>query len=185
MSGLSEYLVQKRQALLALRANSRAKGYPRSAVTARVTAEGRSGVRRIRLGDFQILSDSGYHYAGYHLGPSSAQLQLGVLGSCLTHIFLVKAAELEIPLDSLEVQVHGEIDPRGGEPEFPDAVVEPQNITYEVLVAAPSASDADLERLHKEAQQASLILNLLRNPQEVTGTVRNTAEPAGTVPADA
>src|SRR5690606_5314759 len=116
------------------------------------------------------------NYAGYGLGPSSAQLQLGVLGSCLTHIFLVKAAELEITLDSLEVRLRGEIDPRGAEPEFPDAIVEPHNITYEVILSAPSATTADLERLHKEAQDASLILNLLRNPQQITGTVTNTAK---------
>lgn len=176
MSGLAEYLKEKRAARLALRAKTKEAGYPRGEVTARVTAEGRSGIRRIRLGDFQIISDSALNYAGYGLGPSSAQLQLGVLGSCLTHIFLVKAAELEITLDSLEVRLRGEIDPRGAEPEFPDAIVEPHNITYEVILSAPSATTADLERLHKEAQDASLILNLLRNPQQITGTVTNTAK---------
>ena len=175
MSGLSEYLAQKKAARLALREQSRAADYPRGKITARVTAEGRSGVRRIRLGDFQVLSDSGYDYAGYALGPSSGQLQLGTLGSCLTHIFLVKAAELDIALDSLEVKVQGEVDPRGGDPDFPSAIVEPQKITYEVSLSAPSATAEDLERLHAAAQRSSLILNLIRNPQIVTGSVTNTA----------
>ena len=99
MSTLREYLSQKRAALLACREAAKANGQGSHKLQAKVTAEGRSGVRRIRIRDFQILSDSPPDFAGYNLGPGSPELQLGVLGSCLTHIFLIQAADRQVPLD--------------------------------------------------------------------------------------
>ncbi|MFI6325684.1 OsmC family protein [Nonomuraea sp. NPDC050556] len=167
MSSLREYLSQKRDALLKRRESSDGAPVP---LHAHVTAEGRSGVRRIRIRDFQILSDSGPDFAGYDLGPGSPELQAGVLGSCVTHIFLIKAAELEVPLDSLEVDVRAEYDPRAQSPDNADIPVYPQNFRYEVQISSP-ASDEDLARLHAEVERVCPILNLLRNPQEIKGAV--------------
>ncbi|MEU5725495.1 OsmC family protein [Micromonospora sp. NPDC047738] len=167
MSNLREYLSQKRAALTARRESANTGPVP---LRARVTAEGRSGVRRIRIRDFQIISDSRPDLAGYDLGPGSPELQAGVLGSCVTHIFLIKAAELKIPLDSLAVDVQAEYDPRGQAPDNVDAPVYPYNFRYQVQVASP-ATDEDLARLHAEVQRVCPILNLLRNPQEINGSV--------------
>ncbi|MEU7896350.1 OsmC family protein [Nonomuraea sp. NPDC049152] len=167
MSGLREYLSQKRAALLARREAPASGPVP---LRASVTAEGRSGVRRIRIRDFQILSDSGPDFAGYDLGPGSPELQAGVLGSCVTHIFLIKAAELEVPLDSLSVDVEAEYDPRAQAPGNTDVPVHPQNFRYEVLIDSP-ASDEDLARLHAEVERVCPILNLIRHPQEIKGQV--------------
>jgi hypothetical protein len=98
MSTLREYLGQKRAALLARREAAKTNGQGPNTLQAKVTAEGRSGVRRIRIRDFQILSDSPPDFAGYNFGPGSPELQLGVLGSCLTHIFLIQAADRQVPL---------------------------------------------------------------------------------------
>jgi hypothetical protein len=89
MSSLREYLIQKRDALLARRAKAKTERAGPHQIAANVKAEGRSGVRRIRIRDHQILSDSPSGFAGYDFGPASPELQLGVLGSCLTHIFLL------------------------------------------------------------------------------------------------
>ncbi|NYI07329.1 OsmC family protein [Allostreptomyces psammosilenae] len=174
MSTLREYLLQKRDALLARREQARAAGYPAHEISARVTAEGRSGVRRIRIRQFQLISDSPADFAGYDLGPTSPESQLGVLGSCLTHIFLIKAAELQVPLDSLEVEVHGVVDPRGGLPEFPDVPVEVHGLRYTVTLSSP-ATPAELEHLHAEVERVCPVLNLLTRPQTISGTLVNTA----------
>lgn len=170
---LNEFLEEKRQAILqrqqvaptgpnVLRASSR--------------AEGRSGVRRIRIRDFQIISDSGPDFAGYNLGPSSPELQLGVLSSCITHIFLIQAAQRNVPLDALEVETQGEIDPRAGKPGFEDVPVYPHNISYTVHLSSP-ASDEELAALHQAVERACPILNLLINPQHINGSVvRNPQE---------
>ncbi|MFI6501189.1 OsmC family protein [Nonomuraea typhae] len=167
MSTLREYLKQKRAALLERRAAASDGPVP---LHATVTAEGRSGVRRIRIREHQILSDSRADFAGYDLGPGSPELQAGVLGSCVTHIFLIKAAELEVPLDSLSVDVRAEYDPRAQLPDNQDVPVYPQNFRYEVRIDSP-ASDEDLARLHTEVERVCPILNLIRNPQEIKGEI--------------
>ncbi|EEF22656.1 conserved hypothetical protein, partial [Ricinus communis] len=92
MTSLNHYLSEKRSAVLAREALIEAGNAGPNALAARVSAEGRSGVRRIRIRDHQVISDSPPDFAGYNLGPSSPELQLGVLGSCVTHIFLIQAA---------------------------------------------------------------------------------------------
>lgn len=172
MSTLRAYLQQKREALAARRERARQEPPQPHLITAHVSAEGRSGVRRIRIRDFQVISDSGLDFAGYDLGPSSPELQLGVLGSCLTHVFLIQAADLGVPLDSLSVEVTGQLDPRAGKPGFAEIPVYPHNIAYEVQLESP-ASSGEIAALHEAVERACPILNLLLNPQEIRGTVRH------------
>ena len=177
MSDLNDYLQQKRQALLERRAQSIATGEGSHTLHAHVRAEGRSGIRRIRIRDFQVISDSGPELAGYNLGPGSPELQLGVLGSCLTHIFLIQAAYREVPLNALEVEISGEIDHRAGQPGYEHVPVYPHNITYTVHVDSP-ASDEEVSALHEAVEKACPILNLLINPQQIEGAVIHTGAQA-------
>ena len=99
------------------------------------------------------MSDSGPDFAGYDLEPSSPELQLGVLGSCLTHVFLIQAADLGVPLDSLSVEVTGQIDPRAGKPGFESVPVYPHNIAYDVHLESPAGS-AEIAALHEAVERA-------------------------------
>ena len=157
MSTLNEYLVQKRLALeekrAKLQADLAAGEVKPHVLSALVKAEGRSGVRRIRIREFQIISDSGYDFAGYSLGPGSPEIQLGVLGSCITHIFLIQAAGRGVPLDELEVDVTGEMDPRAGSPGNEDIPVYPHNIAYTVRIKS-EASDQTIAELHAAVERA-------------------------------
>lgn len=173
MSTLNEYLGQKRTALLQRRASQPTNGQPHR-LQAAVSAEGRSGVRRIRIRDFQVISDSGPDFAGYNLGPSSPELQLGVLGSCLTHVFLIQAADLQVPLESLSVEISAEMDPRAGRPGFEDIPVYPHNINYTVHLVSDAAAEA-IAALHEAVERACPILNLLINPQQISGQVVHTS----------
>ena len=168
---LNDYLAEKRTAVLARNAAIDAGTAQPAALQARVSAEGRSGVRRIRIRDHQVISDSPPDFAGYHLGPSSPELQLGVLGSCVTHIFLIQAALRQVPLTSLEVEVSGVIDPRGGKPGHESTPIWPHNIAYTVHIDSP-ASQADIDALFQAVEQTCPILNLLRNPQQIHAEVK-------------
>lgn len=172
MSTLREYLAQKRSALLARREQASKEPPLPHTLSASVRAEGRSGVRRITIRDFQVISDSGPDFAGYNLGPSSPELQLGVLGSCLTHVFLIQAADLEVPLDSLAVDVSGHMDPRAGKPGFEHIPVYPHDISYTVHLESP-ASPERIAELHAAVERACPILNLLLNPQTIQGTIEH------------
>ncbi len=76
MSNLREYLSQKRAALLQRREQAKANGAGPHTLSAKVTAEGRSGVRRIRIRDFQVISDSGPDFAGYNLALARPSFSL-------------------------------------------------------------------------------------------------------------
>ena len=153
MSTLNEYLAQKRAAILARRAKQEAGGGSPNLLKAKVTAEGRSGIRHIRIRDHHILSDSAKDFAGYDLGPTSPEMQMGVLGSCLTHIFLIQAADRGVPIDELSVEVTGQTDPRAGKPGFEETPVYPHNIAYTVEIKSPASAEvlAELRELHAKA----------------------------------
>lgn len=175
--GLRAYLEVKRAALLAKREAERAGSVTEpNRLRARTKAEERSGVRRIRIRHHQILSDSPPDFAGYDLGPASPEIQLGVLSSCLTHIFLIQAADLRIPLDSLEVEVQADQDPRAGQPGFEQVPIYPHNISYTVHITSP-ATKARIRELHETVERKCPIYNLLVNPQSVTGRVVLTGSP--------
>lgn len=176
MSTLNEYLGQKREALLERRAKVKAGETEPHRLQASVKAEGRSGIRHIRIREHHVISDSPYDFAGYNLGPSSPELQLGVLGSCLTHIFLIQAAEKQVPLDELEVEVTGQQDPRAGTPGNEHIPVYPHNISYTVRIKSTASPEA-LADLHQTVERVCPIFNLLVNPQEIKGTLVQTNAP--------
>jgi uncharacterized OsmC-like protein len=174
MSNLTEYLSQKRLAVLAYEkciADGNIQPLP---LSTSVTAEGRSGVRRIRIRQHQILSDSSVDFAGYDFGPNSPELQLGVIGSCVTHVFLICASRRQIPLESLEVEVSAQFDPRGGKPNYESIPVYPFDISYTVHVAS-AAENEIIESLFAEVERNCPILNLLRDPQTISGCIKHTS----------
>jgi uncharacterized OsmC-like protein len=177
MSGLSEYLEQKRAAWLKLQARPIDNLAP-VILSAKATAEERSGVRRIQIRDFQIAMDGGANLAGHDLGPSSPELQLGVLGSCLTHIFLIQAAELQVVLDSLDVTVTGTMNPRAGLPGHEAEPCYPQNMRYAVELTSP-ATEERIAELHRRVEAVCPIHHLISRPQTITGYVNRTVSPAG------
>lgn len=175
MSSLNEYLDQKRGALGERRKDAKSDDAV-IARSVRVKAEGRSGVRRIRIRDFQIVSDSPPDFAGYDLGPSSPELLLGALGSCLTHSYLIQAADLGVPLDSLEVEVKASLDPRAGLVGKAHSIF-PDGITYTVHIESP-ADTAETERLREAVERACPILNFLQSPRPIKGELQHRASNA-------
>lgn len=174
MTTLREYLRLKRDAHRALKEKARAPDYRPNEIAARVTVEGRSGVRRIRVRDFQILTDSPPNFVGYDLGPSSPEVALGALGSCLAHSWLIQATVHDLPLDAVEVEVRGRIDLRTGEPGHEDIPPEPHGIAFTVNLAT-DAPQAAVDAVAAAVEHACPILNLLRRPQQVLAHVNRIA----------
>ncbi len=171
MTDLNAYLDHKRAALADRDAAIEAGTAGAAALSASVRVAGRSGVREIRIRDHAVLTDSPPDFAGYNLGPSSPELQLGVLGSCVAHILLIHAADQQVALDSVEVQVRGQIDPRAGRPGFEAVPVWPHDIGYTVTVDS-SASDEQLRQLFETVEARCPILNLLKNPQPIAAALK-------------
>ena len=171
MTTLNDYLDHKRDALEQRDAGIEAGTVGATELSAAVRVAGRSGVREIRIRDHAVLSDSPPDFAGYDLGPSSPELQLGVLGSCVAHILLIHAAYQQLPLDSVQVRVRGRIDPRAGRPGFEAVPLWPHDIGYTVTVDS-SASNEQLRQLFETVEARCPILNLLKQPQVIAAELR-------------
>ncbi|MBH5318733.1 OsmC family protein [Paenibacillus sp. GSMTC-2017] len=171
MSKLNEYLKDKKEAIDARNQRLALESTVVSQkLKAGVRVAGRSGVREIRIRDFQVISDSGPDFGGHQLGPASPELQLGVLGSCLSHITLIQAAVRGVPLDAVEVDVTGDMHPLAGKPGYEDIPVYVHNIAYTLRIES-SATAKELAELHEAVEIACPILNLLQQPQHVSGTL--------------
>ena len=140
----------------------------RERVEAVCTADDLTGVRKLRIRDWQFLGDSGADFGGWGLGPSSPELLCGVLSTCLTHTYLIGAATMDIPLDRVRVRVGADNNDAAflgiatADPPLPF------NITARVELQAPAASAEQLARLHRYAGEHCPLTRLLRTPNAVT-----------------
>jgi len=139
----------------------------RETVRAECTASDLTGVRRVRIRDFQLVSDSGPAFGGFGLGPSSPELLLGVLASCLAHTYLIGAARRGIPLDNVRVRFEAENNDAAflgletADPPYPF------NIRAFVKVESPAA-EGEIAGLHDWAARNCPLTRLVREPLAVT-----------------
>jgi len=166
--GLRHYLDQKAASMQAAAAAKPAGADWHDTVEATVTAGDATGVRRLRIRDWEILGDSGPAFGGYALGPSSPELLCGVLGTCLTHTYLIGAANMGIPLDHVQVRVTAQNNDAGflGIPTADPAV--PWNITAHIEVLADAVEVSRLATLHRYVSENCPLTNLLRRGCEIT-----------------
>ena len=139
----------------------------RETVAAECSAGDLTGVRRVRIRDFQLVSDSGPAFGGFGLGPSSPELLLGVLASCLTHTYLIGAARRGIALDNVRVRFEAENNDAAflgletADPPYPF------NIRGSVKVES-SADAATIAALHEWAARSCPLTRLVREPVPVS-----------------
>jgi uncharacterized OsmC-like protein len=171
---LRDYLARLRTALHA--AKDRPEQQQPLKLTATSTAESRSGVRRLRIRNFQLLSDGARATAEYNLAAGSWPTVVGVLGSAVAQDFLIQAALKGIPLDELDVVITSR--PGSAPSRTGTRVTYPRNLVYTAYIVSP-ASDAELEQLRKTVESVSPVLNLVSQPQEIEhGKLHYTRTPA-------
>lgn len=159
-SPLRDYLKAKKQAIVVQQTLDAAPTH----LHAHVIAEGRSGVRRLRIGDkeqFQWLSDSPRNGAGFNLAPGSWESLVATLSSAVADEYVVQAALKDIPLDSLDV-VFTSIPQRKSA-----TLTYPNNLSYQAYIQSP-VSDAKLEELKAAVHANSSVIDLVTQPHQVS-----------------
>jgi len=167
MAKLDSYLTRKSEALAARRADW--EGHPEKStvkMTASAQVAGITGARPVTIGKFHLVTDSAPGLAGHALGPTAPELLLGSLASCIAHTYLIEAALKAIPLDSVEIEVSGEMDyapivglPADQPPRF-------ATIAYTANIETPADAET-LEALHRAVEASCPVLNTLRYPISV------------------
>jgi uncharacterized OsmC-like protein len=134
-------------------------------LTATVIAISRTGIRRLRIRNFQLLSDGEREAGEFNLGAGSWPSVVGALGSALAGDYVVQAAVKGIPLDDLELIFTSK---PGTAPSQTTGtrVTYPRNLNYIVFINSP-ATDAQLEDLRKTVERVSPVFHLVTDAQKV------------------
>lgn len=140
---------------------------PPVALSATARIAGSSGVRPISIREFTVVSDSGAALAGHDLGPSSPELLLGALASCLAHTFLIVGVAHSISYDHVAVEVTGTLDYRGML-EMDDAPVNMYDVQYRATLGS-AASDEQLEAVRHDVERLCPVLQTFTRPVSVSG----------------
>ena len=171
MVGLREYLIEKAAAIRGLAVAKPDAAAWRETVSATCVADDRTGVRKLRIRDWQFIGDSGPGFGGFSLGPSSPELLCGVISTCLTHTYEIGASLMGISLDRIEVRVTAENnDARFGGLETSDPAT-PFNLRATVTLEAPDVAGERLAELHRYASANCPLTNLIRSGAPVTVSV--------------
>ena len=166
--GLRDYISQKGQAMRAAAAAKPDAEDWHEVVSATCVADDATGVRKLRMRDWQLIGDSGADFGGWGLGPSSPELLCGVISTCLTHTYLIAAAWLAIPIDRVEVSVtSANNDAHLLEIASDDPPV-PFNLQARILLDANVATPEQLATLHAYAAERCPLSNLIREPNTIT-----------------
>ena len=134
-------------------------------LTGTVTAVSRTGIRRLRIRNFQLLSDGGREAGEFNLGAGSWPSVVAALGSALAGDYLVQAAVQGIPIDDLELIFTSK--PGTAPSQTTGAqVTYPRNLNYIVFITSP-ATDAQLDQLRKTVERVSPVYHLVADAQKV------------------
>lgn len=102
---------------------------------------------------------------GRDSGPTSAEMILAAVGSCVAATYALKAAVAGVAVDEIEVAVTGALDLRGF---FETEAVRPGLSGVEVeLTVHSGAEPAVLEELGRTVRRTSPALDVLANPVDV------------------
>ena len=168
--GLRDYLTRKAAALAKTASRLASGDAARETISAECQASDVTGVRRIQIRDFQIVSDSGPGFGGQSLGPSSPELLLGVLASCLTHVYLIGAAQRGITLDDVRVRFEAE----NNDARFLGLDTADPDVPFNIRGRVELKTDADpaaIAALHEYAVNNCPLTRLMREPQTVSITI--------------
>ncbi|RMH35531.1 MAG: OsmC family peroxiredoxin [Acidobacteria bacterium] len=167
---LREFLGRKRQALAAFRAQLTAQPPAPVTLRAAVTVAAGTGLRPVRVRDHTVLSDSGPGLGGYDLGPNAPELLLAAMASCVAHSALAIAADRELALDELQVEVTGQIDYRGTLAVSAEAPVAPTGLRYTIRYRG-EVSDSEMAALQADLERLCPVLLAVLQPQSLSGQV--------------
>lgn len=129
--------------------------------------EGLTTAAKIR--SFDLTIDEPRELGGANLGPNPVEVVLAAFGTCQEIVYAVYAAALGIELDKVEIDVEGDLDPRGffGVAPVPAGL---SGLRFKVRLES-SASPERIAELVKLVSEHCPVLDILKTPVAVTGSV--------------
>ncbi|MFI5311528.1 MAG: OsmC family protein [Gemmatimonadales bacterium] len=151
------------------------------AVTARPSVGQSTAVTRVKLrpglscdiedGPWKFTGGMTDKYGGSNAGPNPGVFGRAALGSCLAIGYAMWAARMDVPIDSLSVEVHADYDVRGELGVSTEVRPGYSKVRYVVTVES-SATKADVMRVLDKADRHSAWLDDISHPVPVEREVR-------------
>jgi putative redox protein len=123
-----------------------------------------------QIGKHNVMVDEPAVFGGGDTAPSPADLILAALGSCQEIMYSALASSMDIPLESVRIELKGNLDLRGLMGIRDGGKVHPGflDLSY-VTHLASSADEATLKKLVDAVEAQCPILDTLIRPITVTG----------------
>ncbi|UWG48665.1 putative redox protein, regulator of disulfide bond formation [Halanaeroarchaeum sp. HSR-CO] len=116
----------------------------------------------VQARDFEFSVDEPEHLGGSNSGPNPVEYLLGALAGCLNVVGHTVADEMDMPVDDLEVDIEGDLDPAkflGKDPE-PRAGYQTVRVDLSVATDAdPSTVETWLESVEERCPLSDNIAN--------------------------
>lgn len=125
----------------------------------------------IEDGGWKLIADEGTGDGGAGLGPDPGVYGRAALGSCLAMGYVLWAARMEIPLDSVEVIVEADYDARGMYGVDDDVSPGWTGLRYTTHISSP-AGEEKVRELVRAADAHSPLLDDFRRSIAVTGEIK-------------
>ena len=113
---------------------------------------------------YLILHDNPEYLGGSNTGMTSLEGTLGILGTCITHISLGQAAELNLDVDSVSLTVQAEWNPVAGRKGHEKESIALQNVRYTLHALTPESEDKVKEWLNR-VEKICPMYNLFKDTQ--------------------
>lgn len=115
----------------------------------------------VEHGSWKFTADIGEKEGGNNEGPGPSVLERAALGSCLAIGYSKYAAILDVPIDSLEVEVEADVDARGTFG-IDDVSPEYKALRYRVIIKSTASEEAIREVVEKADKHSPVLKNFTR-----------------------
>lgn len=130
-----------------------------------------SGVTVLQVRHHRVLQDHPLFFGGNDLGPTAVESHIGLLGSCFTHVAEGTAARQRVALDTLNVSLTAQFDPRAGRKGYEQTPLYPTDIQMRVVISSPR-DETVIRQLVEDTEKGCPIYNLVTNAQEIKGSIK-------------
>lgn len=127
---------------------------------------GITGLRPVKMGEYIVNTDSAPGLAGHSLGPSSPELLLGALASCLAHTYVLQAALHDLSLDHVAIEVSGSLNMADAVNPDNSKIIAIEDLGFRADIQSTCDNDV-IEDLHDRVDRACAVLNTIRSAHPV------------------
>jgi len=120
--------------------------------------------------DFSLSFDEPETLGGKDSAPNPVEGLLASLAGCLGIVTCVVAQEKKLPIEGIEVETEGDLDPRGFMGQYQEVRPGFLAVRYKVKVKG-NLSDKQLEELYQEVENRCPVSDTMKNGTKVEGKV--------------